>query len=1096
MLPGIWGLLQLLRLAALRELRGGWRLMLAAVALLIIAAALVALPLVFRAASADLALQEMIAQAPRANGFADHSRAFRPAELDDFDRVAQTAADAREQRLEPFEGLVVDTKRIVETPRFFGDFTRTDNGIEESLLGYLMSFEDLDKHARLLRGAWAQARDEVVIGAELSDQLGMDVGSAVTFAGGVEVAIVGVIEPLQDDVSDVLALHYTRVWFELQENITLGGAVEPYFGLFASPRTLEWFEAPVTHRMRTELRPEALNSDQVTAVIEALSAWRQDMSRLEGGSASALLQTQLQTFARQAEFSSRQSLIAGLQIAAVAMFGVALVGRVLATRTRVDRERLAARGARPWQQAGAQIMLGGLAAAPAAALGAPLAAFALHHSGRLDAVARVSGGEPFDTRLTWEAWALAIGGAAIAWLAFAAPAWFDARQRSNQRVATGRPQRLSLIQRAWLDVALLALAIVLFLQFESEASGGALSAFESDGINPVLMLSPGLLLLGAALTIMRIAPRVWGMVASILARAPTPSWLFLGVLSVARNPTGPMLLTALTAFVTAVGLISATYASSIRSVERERITYAVGGDLRGVSIGGNLANSTVARVTEPLDSRGDIASSAAFRGIGAIGDDREGSRVILLGLQTDRIAATTGLEESQLGIAPQELLAAIAREPGRAGQPLPDGAESLTMDVYSDPGNSNLELWVRLIDRYGQVQLRQFRTNTSGIVTGERRAMRAALGGLAQPARIAAFVMRPQARVVRAPTGTLYIDGLTAQVMGESVLVDAFDHSNTQADAQTDAQAAPWLSANGGAGGDRIMYRDGALAYEWSQFGANDERIIVRRSPNVPVNAAIDRRSLEQAGLAIGDVVPIVLNQANIPVRVTAVLDFFPSLNPSQGGFLIADLLALRSAASVAAVQAVLPITELWASVSNDRDRLVVAGLLDHVYLSSTVLDAEAQLTAAESDPFRSGGAAALFVVGFIGLLIVGSAALIVTLAAAGGERAREFALMRTVGAGRGGLTAQSAVEVSLVLIAGVALGIGLGRAVASALLAFLDVTAEGVAAAPPTSLSVDWVLAGAGIAVIISCAVIGTTAVARWAAGRAAAPLLREGTD
>ena len=52
------GLFRLLRLAALRELRGGWLLMLAAASLLIIAAGLVALPLVFRAASADLALQE------------------------------------------------------------------------------------------------------------------------------------------------------------------------------------------------------------------------------------------------------------------------------------------------------------------------------------------------------------------------------------------------------------------------------------------------------------------------------------------------------------------------------------------------------------------------------------------------------------------------------------------------------------------------------------------------------------------------------------------------------------------------------------------------------------------------------------------------------------------------------------------------------------------------------------------------------------------------------------------------------------------------------------------------------------------------------
>ncbi len=1078
------GLFRLLRLAALRELRGGWLLMFGAAALLIIAAALVALPLVFRAASADLALRELIEQSPRSATFADHSRAFRPAAADDFAAVEQIAATVRVQQLGQFPGFLGETRRIMETPRLFAGFTRLDNGIEESLLAYLMSFEQLDVHARLVRGAWAQESNQAVIGAALADDLGLDVGSVIAFTETYEFTITGIIEPASADVRQVLALHYTDVWFELQYNITLGGAVEPYFGLFVSPAALEDFGLPVTHRMRTELHTGALNSDQVVDVIEALSSWEQQLNRLEGGSAGTLLLSVLQRFDREAHFSAGQSLLAGLQIAAVAMFGVALVGRVMAQRTRVDRERLAARGARPWQQAGAQALLGGLAAVPAALLGAPLAAFALSHAGRLEAVARVSGGEPFDTRLTWEAWALAIAGALIAWIAFAAPAWFDSRQRANQRIAVGRPQRQSLIQRAWLDVALLALAAVLFLQFESEASGGALSAVESGGINPVLMLSPGLLLLGAALTIMRVAPRVWGLTVAVLSRTPIPSWLYLGVLTVARNPTGPMLLTALVAMVTAVGLISATYAATIRDVEQARIEYAVGADLRGVSIGGNLSNSTTARVREPLERRDGLSATAAYRGIGAIGGDREGSRVVMLGLETSRLEAVVHLDDELLGMPSAALLEAVAREPGRAGQALPEGAEALSVTVWSEPGNSNLELAARVVDGNGQVHMRPFRTNTSSIVTGDPQTMRAPLGGLAQPLRIAAIILRPQARVVRAPTGTLYLDNLTAQVGAEAVAVDTFD------------SAGPWLSASSGAGQDRLEFDDGALRYHWSRLAASDERIIVRESPNLPVNAAMDRRSMAAADLEVGDIVPIALSQASIPVRITAAVDYFPTLNPAQGGFLIADLLALRSAALVAAVQAVLPITEVWAATETNAARLIGNDLLDDVYLSSTVFDAQARIAAAERDPFRSGGAAALFVVGFIGLLIVGSAALVFTLAAAGSERAREFALMRTVGAGRGGLTGQAAVEVGLVLAAGGALGFGLGRAVAGALLAFLDVTAEGVAAAPPTTLSIDWVLAGVGVGVVVACGVLGKMAIARWATTRAAAPLLREGAD
>ena len=68
----------LVRLAAIRELRGGWRLLLIASAVLIFAAALSSLPIVYSATSADLALRETIEQSPRAVKHTNHSRSRRP----------------------------------------------------------------------------------------------------------------------------------------------------------------------------------------------------------------------------------------------------------------------------------------------------------------------------------------------------------------------------------------------------------------------------------------------------------------------------------------------------------------------------------------------------------------------------------------------------------------------------------------------------------------------------------------------------------------------------------------------------------------------------------------------------------------------------------------------------------------------------------------------------------------------------------------------------------------------------------------------------------------------------------------------------------
>ena len=1095
----------LVRLAAIRELRGGWRLLLIASAVLIFAAALSSLPIVYSATSADLALNETIEQSPRAVKHTNHSRSRRPPTSADVAAVDAVAARARATHLAPVGPIVGETRRMSETPQAGMRWLRVDTGFEEALPGYLLTAEELRANARLVDGRWSvQTADEVdanapipvMAGAELAETVGFEVGTVLQWGGALELEIVGLLEPPADDL---LAFHDTDIWFDLQRDISLGGAELLYFSLFIEQDvllgTLPQRAAGITllHQMRTRLDPTVMNSDDVGQVVEALRAYTQELNQLENGAASALMLPVLEDFQRRAEFSSGQSLLAGLQLVAVALFAVALVGRRVAARTADDRERLAARGARAWQQAATQAMLGLWIAAPAAVLGAPLAAFALHHAGALNAVARVSGGVALDTRLTTEAWLLALGGALAAWVAFAAPAWFDARRRVDDLRERGRPQRRSIIQRAWLDVALLALAAVLFLQFRSQATGGALAAFEEGGINPLLMLSPGLLLLGAALVLIRVAPRVLNIIALAMARTRAPTWFLLAFQTAARRPAAAMSMIVLVAFITAVGLISATYSATIRNTEEERIRYAVGSEVRGVSIGGNLSNSAVGRVTEPLDSRAGVeAASAAYRGIGSIGGDRSGSRVILLGVQTERMQELIDLDAVDLGMSGPDLLAAIEREPGSPGQPIPDDANALVVWARTEPSNSNLELYARVLDRYGRVTERKF----FGAVGTEWSEIRASVASTAQrpldrPLRLAALILRPEAKIVRAPTGTFWLDDMRIETDDGFVSLEPFD------------SGAPWRSAIGIAGGDRVellpeaaRQGDAALAYAWTGLEANDELLIVRESPNLPVRAALDRATLIAGDLQIGDIVPILVGGAAVPIRITAVVDYFPTLNPAQGGFVIADIAALRVASVVAASRAVLPVTEVWATTSSPAMRGVVRDLMDEVYLSSVVLDAERSLEEAQSDPFRSGGIAALFVVGFLGLLVMGATTLFLTLASDGQDRAREFALLQTMGYGRVSMRLQAAVEVVLVLIIGVALGVALGRAVAGALLGFLQVTAEGVRAAPPMSVSVDWVVAALGITVLVACGLAGVMLVARWVEARDASSLLRDWED
>ena len=148
-------MLGLVRLAAIRELRGGWRLLLVATAVLIFAAALSSLPIVYSATTADLALRETIEQSPRAVKHTNHSRSRRPPTSADVAAVDAAAARARATHLAPVGPIVGETRRMSETPQASMRWLRVDTGFEEALPGYLLTAEELRANARLVDGRWS-----------------------------------------------------------------------------------------------------------------------------------------------------------------------------------------------------------------------------------------------------------------------------------------------------------------------------------------------------------------------------------------------------------------------------------------------------------------------------------------------------------------------------------------------------------------------------------------------------------------------------------------------------------------------------------------------------------------------------------------------------------------------------------------------------------------------------------------------------------------------------------------------------------------------------------------------------------------------------
>ena len=157
-------------------------------------------------------------------------------------------------------------------------------------------------------------------------------------------------------------------------------------------------------------------------------------------------------------------------------------------------------------------------------------------------------------RLSLAAWGLAAGTAAVAWLVFSGAVWL---QRSG-RATTGRSGLLairpgvSLVHRAYLDFGLLAVAAVLFWQFDTESSRVSSSALGGDSVDPALLLSPGLLIAAVALILARFVPRILERIGRLASASTGPTWIALAFVALARDPGRAMRMLALTLFAAAI----------------------------------------------------------------------------------------------------------------------------------------------------------------------------------------------------------------------------------------------------------------------------------------------------------------------------------------------------------------------------------------------------------------------------------------------------------------------------------------------------------------------------------------------------------------
>ena len=948
--------------------------------------------------------------------------------------------------------------------------------------GYFQFLEDAESHIRILPGGAPPAplldfapdgrplQVEGLIPADSADALGVGVGDSLSLIPHwrddtpyAAALITGVYERRDPDAAiwrfnDVILHTFTRGNFKtapimVSEDTLLGGVGSAFA------------EMDSNYGWALNVDAERLNSSNAVRARRGVEALDVSMSSVfQSYRQVTLLDEALAVYDRRLLFTRLQMFVAMTLIAGVALYCVAALSSLAAEQRGGEIALLRARGASERQALAALAMEGATITALATALAPFLAAAAVSLLGFAPAFSELGGGSLLPVRLTRAAFAMSAVGGALSFGALMIPAYAASRASpSESRRESARPSRLSFVQRYYLDVALLALGVIMFRRLAERGSAAASNLLGEAAANQISLAVPAITLAAAAMVSLRLFPLAMSL-ASRLTSSRLPPGLSVGLRQMSRNPTHYARLALLLMLMSGLGVFAAGFGGTLERNFSERVLYAAGADIRlsGVSLNNRGTSRPFIEAYESAD--GVESAAAALRANGSHLSTRVGDSTLdILAVDSERFAETAWFRDDFAGEPLADLMARL-RPAGEIplGAPLPQNARTLRILLKPDRPRPDVVLTARLRDDNGR-----YLTYWLGALESDEWTMYEARLFDPRLLRRALFPSRPLTLASIAIIGTdadlglragsMLIDSVEAGLSdgATAVLEDYADGGGWSVmrdarDAARDKARPAKASARG----------DGSLMFAWESGRSRVARGLLAGDEPKPVPIVASASFFRKFGHSIGDEPEISISGRRVSAVLVGETDFFPTMDGYKDRFAIADLDTVLAVVNPVLTRGEVTPNEVWIKTAlsgAERARLTERFEDGRPFPVGKVIDAEADLRATRFDPLALAGWRALLLTAFGAMLILSAVGFWVHAYVSFRNRESQFALMRTMGFSARQLASLMLLEQALVAAAGMALGGWMGGRLGAAVMPFLGYDDAGSRALPPFVIEVAW---------------------------------------
>lgn len=1108
--------------SALRRMGSDRILAAAAFATLLLATTLIAVGPIYADAVAVAGLRRTLESAPPTDANLEASIRLFP---DYVDLVDPPTRRVIAETLAPIDSTVF---RHLEG----GAFEIDGLSSEATPLASIESFEDIAEHAELIAGAWPDhgERNQAAVEEATALDLGLSPGETISLTYRrdpevkAELEVVGVFRAHQAD---------DAYWFG--DQLIARGSVDS--GGF---RTYGPFVV-ASEAMLERLSPDRLTvawrgiGDFDAITVDGAEALRSLLTNLEseltaasfstvdqaasGGDAgfhiTTALPPMLNSINRSLTITRSSVLTLLIQLGVLAGYSLVLTGRLLAD-TRIGETALTrSRGASPIQVSAISAIEGLMLAVPAVALAPLLASVGLvllNVAGPLAAIDLTIVPRP-----TLEAWMFASAASLVALLALVGPTYRSASRfgASSQRHA--RERTASAAQRLGIDIALLAIACLVFWQLTGLDDQVVARVRGRFGVDPLLVLAPALGLLAGAVLALRIVPLLARMAekAVVRTRRAEPA---LVAWQVARRPTRYGRSSLLLILAVGIGFFAASYTATWTQSQIDQAEHLVGADIRmqpNRAVGGSVSDLHLTSAIHSLP--GVEEAMPVVRATGAMIGTNGTSEFLILDAKKGADVITA--RGDQVGDLSQLMQSLVEARPALATVPVPGTPESIQIDLEvievipdDNPGCRLLSpddpvpepevcfdgrLNVVVVDGNGLLH------RLDAGVTPVNEGQSTITIPLLDPGRTEA----PLAPTY--PIGIMSIEIVsyfpeTPRVVTLTISdIAGVSGQGTQTLRMSDDWAGWSLESSQVIGSSsRPSVSEGELPLELeietgSGFGIPPVYFTLRPTGTTSTDVypvLVTEPFLESGTAGIGEELRLTPLRLSGPTsKISGTVRGFPTKNPRLDDLFIIDLPTYLANAYEPG-RPIPVVDEYWIAAKGDADS--IADSLRESPFSSvsveTIADTSGRLS---GDPVALGAIGSL-AVGFVAAVVFASIGFALSAAVSARERIVEFGLLRAVGLGSGQLIRWLMMEQGVLVVVSLSMGTLLGYTMTAVLLPLISLTQDGAPVTPPVDVQIPWAtILAMEVAIVISLAAmvaVTTTSLRRMGLGS----LLRAGEE